>query len=85
MATFIDRYIEQGRQQGLFIGIEKGREAGRQGGMKNAKPLLLRLMQRKFGQLTLAQQRRIKQADDETLLRWSEQVLFADTADEALR
>ncbi|MGZ9057339.1 MAG: hypothetical protein ACXW2B_20475 [Methylomagnum sp.] len=33
---------------------------------------------------TPAQRRRIQRADSETLLRWSEQVLFAQTADEAL-
>ena len=42
-------------------------------------------MTRKFGELTPAQRRRIRQADGETLLRWSEQVLFAGTAEEVLR
>jgi predicted transposase YdaD len=82
MPTFIDRYIEQGRQQGLFAGIEKGRQEGRQEGQAD---LLLRLMTRKFGPLTTQQRRRIEQADEATLLRWSEQVLFATTPDEALR
>lgn len=29
MQTFIDRYIEQGRQQGLFAGRQEGRKTGR--------------------------------------------------------
>jgi predicted transposase/invertase (TIGR01784 family) len=94
MPTFIDQYIEQGRQEGLFIGMEKGREEGLEKGIEKGiekgreverRALLLRLLRRKFGQITPAQQHRIKQADSETLLRWSEEVLFAVTADEALR
>jgi len=82
MQTFIERYIEQGRQQGLVVGEQKGRQEGRQEGQQE---LLLRLMTRKFGTLTAKQRKRIQQADGETLLRWSEQVLFATTPDEALR
>jgi len=73
MQTFIDRYIEQGRQQGLFVGRQEERQA-----------LLLRLLARKFGALTPAQQRRVEQADSETMLRWTDQVLFAATVEEAL-
>ncbi|MGZ8247262.1 Rpn family recombination-promoting nuclease/putative transposase [Methylomagnum sp.] len=90
MTTFIDRYIEQGRQQGLFAGMEKGMEKGREEGLLKGRQegqaeVLLRLMARKFGSLTTGQRRRIRRADGETLLRWSEQVLFAETPDEALR
>lgn len=46
--------------------------------------LLLRLMTRKFGTLNAEQQRRIQQADEVSLLRWAEQLLFAETPDEAL-
>lgn len=74
MQTFIDRYIEQGRQQGLFVGRQEERQA-----------LLLRLLTRKFDRITPSQRQRIEQADGETLLRWSEQVLFAATVEEALR
>jgi hypothetical protein len=74
LPTFIDRYIEQGRQQGLFIGRQKGQAE-----------LLLRLMTRKFGPLSKKHRRFIERADGDTLLRWSEQVLFATTPDEALR
>jgi predicted transposase/invertase (TIGR01784 family) len=74
MQTFIDRYIEQGRQQGLQQGLRTGQRA-----------LLLRLMARKFGALSEQHQQRIRQADADALLRWSEQMLFASTPDEALR
>ncbi|TAN50910.1 MAG: hypothetical protein EPN21_07810 [Methylococcaceae bacterium] len=70
MQTFIDRYIEQGRQQERL----------------NARAeLLLHLMTRKFGMPSAEHQRRIKQADEACLLRWAEQVLFAETPDETLR
>lgn len=55
------------------------------GEQKGQQDLLLRLLARKFGTLSAEQRRRIVQADGETLLRWSEQVLFAATAEEALR
>jgi flagellar biosynthesis/type III secretory pathway protein FliH len=82
MQTFIDRYIQQGRQQGMVIGEQKGRQEGRQEAQQD---VLLRLLARKFGKLSAEQRRRIANADGETLLRWSEQLLFAATADEALR
>jgi predicted transposase YdaD len=86
MQTFIDRYIEQGRQQGWHLGMEKGKEEGRQEGRQEGQAeLLSRLMTRKFGALTAEQRRRIEQADGETLLRWSERLLFANSPDEALR
>jgi predicted transposase/invertase (TIGR01784 family) len=90
MQTFIDRYIEQGRQQGLVVGEQKGLVLGEQKGRQEGRQeerqdLLLRQMTRKFGTLTAKQRTRIRQADGETLLRWSEQVLFATTAEEALR
>jgi flagellar biosynthesis/type III secretory pathway protein FliH len=90
MQTFLDRYIEQGRQQGFILGEQKGLALGEQKGrqegrQKGQRDLLLRQMARKFGTLTVNQRKRIQQADGETLLRWSEQVLFATTPDEALR
>jgi predicted transposase/invertase (TIGR01784 family) len=118
MQTFIDRYIEQGRQQGLSAGKQEGLREGRQQGLltgkqkglreglkkglekglekglkegldkgleKGRQDVLFRLMTRKFGPLTAEQRQRLEQADEETLLRWAEQVLFAETPDEALR
>ncbi len=82
MQTFIDRYIEQGRREGVIVGEQRGEQRGEQIGQRN---VLVRLMTRKFGALTETQQQRIQQADGETLLRWSEQVLFATNPDEALR
>ena len=41
-------------------------------------------MTRKFGPLTATQRRRVEAANGETLLRWSEQLLFAETVENAL-
>jgi predicted transposase/invertase (TIGR01784 family) len=90
MQTFIDRYIEQGRQQGLFAGRKEGRREGhregrREGQREERENLLIRLMQRKFGPLGPEYLQRIHEADGEVLLRWTEQVLFANTPDEAMK
>ncbi len=69
MQTFIDRYIEQGRQE--------GRQEGE-------AIVLLRLIERKFGPPSEAIRRRIADADSDTLLRWSERILSADTLDALL-
>ena len=81
MQTFIDRYIEQGREQGLEQGIEQGIDLGRKQGGEAA---LLRLIERRFGRPSDAVRSRIKAADAETLLDWSERILTADSIDAAL-
>ena len=73
MQTFIDRYIEQGREQ--------GREQGQQQGEAR---VLMRLIERKFGQPPERVRQRILEADSETLLNWSERILTADTLDAVL-
>jgi hypothetical protein len=69
MQTFIDRYREEGRQDGW----QKGEAA-----------VLLRQMERKFGPPGEAVRQRIAQADAETLLRWSERILTADSLEAVL-
>ena len=59
MPTFIDKYRQQGMQQG---------EAN----------VLLRLMQRKFGEVPGEAKAKIEQADADTLLDWSERILSAE-------
>ena len=73
MQTFIDRYIEQGRQQGW--------QTGRQEGVAN---VLLRQIERKFGPPSESVRQRIACADPETLLSWSERILTADTVEAVL-
>jgi hypothetical protein len=66
MQTFIDRYLEQGREQGR----QQGEAA-----------VLLRLIERKFGPPSEAVAQRIRAADADTLLDWSERVLTATSMD----
>lgn len=90
MHTSIEHYIEQGRQQGWLAGRQEGEQEGllkgrQEGRQEGRKEMLLRLLSRKFGLPTPRQRRLVECADRETLLRWSEQVLFAATTEEALR
>jgi hypothetical protein len=78
MQTFIDRYIEQGRLQGLQQGIEQGRHQGE-------AAVLLRQIERKFGPPMESVRQRVEDADTETLLRWSERILTADSLDAVLQ
>ena len=69
MSNFADRFRQEGMQQGMQQGEAR---------------VLLRLLQRKFGDLPEAIQRRIEQADERTLLEWSERVLTATRLDEVV-
>lgn len=81
MTGFAQRFIEEGRQEGRLEGRQEGRLEGLQHGEARVLTPLLRL---RFGELPTAEQRRIEQADAETLLRWSERVLTARSLSEVL-
>ena len=81
MQTFIDRYIEQGRVQGWVQGQAQGIEQGKQQG---EAAVLLRLILLKFGPPSPAVYRLVSAADAETLLRWSERILTAESVDALL-
>ena len=61
--------------------MEQGIEQGEQRGEGK---VLVRLIERKFGPPTESVRERISGADPETLLRWSERILTADTLDAVL-
>jgi hypothetical protein len=73
MSTFSERFIEQGLQQGRQEGRQEGEAA-----------MLLRLLERRFGDLPDAVCRRVEAADPQTLLAWSERILTAQSIDEVL-
>ncbi|WP_236849062.1 DUF4351 domain-containing protein [Candidatus Thiodictyon syntrophicum] len=73
MQTFIDRYIEQGRQAGKQEGRREGEAA-----------MLLRQIDRKFGPPSETVRTRVGSADPETLLRWSDRILTAESLDAVL-
>ena len=74
-----------GRKDGLQEGLEKGLEKGREEGLQKGEALaLLRLITLKFGPPSEAVQRQIEAADADTLLRWLERVLTAQSLEEVL-
>jgi hypothetical protein len=81
MTGFAQRFIEEGKQEGRQEGKQEGIEQGMQRGEARVLTTLLRL---RFGELPDAIQQRIEAADADTLLRWSERVLTAQTPDDVL-
>ncbi|MFW6114343.1 MAG: DUF4351 domain-containing protein, partial [bacterium] len=53
------------------VGVQKGQTA-----------LLQRLLTSRFGELPPRYQQRLEQADSDTLLKWSERILTAETLDD---
>ena len=66
------------------LGLERGMQQGVQQGMKQGETAILnRQLQRKFGEeFTAIYRKRVEEADVDTLLDWSEQVLSARSIDE---
>jgi hypothetical protein len=90
MRRFSERFIEQGVQQGVQQGVLQGVQQGilqgvQQGVRKGELLVLLRLLNRKFGELPPEVRDRVDAADDETLLEWSERVLTAGSLDEVMQ
>ncbi len=82
MSSFADRFREEGIQQGMQQGIQRGMQQGIQQG---EVAVLLRLMERKFGhRLTKIDRQLVESADAETLLKWSEKILSANSIEEIL-
>jgi predicted transposase YdaD len=79
LAENIDRWNrqirEEGREEGRQEGLQKGRQEGRQEGEAR---VLLRLLRLKFGSLTPETEERVRSADADRLLEWSERVLTAE-------
>jgi flagellar biosynthesis/type III secretory pathway protein FliH len=73
MSTFAERFRQEGLEQGIEQGLQQGEAA-----------VLLRLLERKFGTLPSEARQRIREADAETLLAWSERVLTACSLDEVV-
>ena len=68
--------VKEWQQEWLEQGIERGMQQGE-------AALLLRQVERKFGpEAAAANRERIKNAEAETLLLWSERILTAETVEE---
>ncbi|XSG84191.1 MAG: DUF4351 domain-containing protein [Methylohalobius sp. ZOD2] len=70
MSRLAERFIEQGIQQSMQQGEAR---------------ILIRLLQRKFGDLPEDIRQRIEAADVDTLLVWSDRVLTARNLEEVMR
>ena len=60
------------------------KEWKREGRKEGEANILLKLLELKFGELSLEDQKRVQSADSDTLLKWSGRILTADTLDEIL-
>jgi len=78
---FYQEVFTEGHQEGRQEGRREGRQEGRREG---EAAVLLRQIERKFGPPDEVVRERINTADVETLLRWSERVLNAESAEEVL-
>ena len=78
LAETVAEWKEEWKREGL----KEGRQEGRQEGEVN---ILLKLIELKFGQISLKNRKMIQSADSETLLRWGKQILTANKMDEIFR
>ncbi len=67
--------IEKGLQEGIKKGIEEGLEQGE-------AEVLIRSLERKFGEISPEYRQRIDDADSQQLLVWAERILSAETMDQ---
>lgn len=75
---FFKEAFEEGLQEGRSKGIEEGITQGE-------AQILLRLLQRRFGDIPPQFVTRIQSADNDTLLRWSERILSAQTLEDVFQ
>ena len=77
---------EEGRQEGKQEGRQEGKQEGRQEGRQEGEAaILLRLLALKFGPLPESVAGKVRRADADTLLAWSERVLTAATAEDVVQ
>ena len=78
MTTMAEAWIEEGRTEGLAKGLAKGRVQGRtEGVVLGERQMLLSQLQQRFGTVPTSYQKRLKQADSDTLLEWGRRLLSA--------
>lgn len=71
--TWPERWKQEGLQEGMQQGMQEGEAR-----------ILLRQLTLRFGELPENVRIRVANADADTLLRWSERVLTADTIEDVL-
>lgn len=78
----IDRWNREIREEGLQAGRQEGLQAGRQQGEAR---VVLRLLRLKFGPLDPEIEERVRSADADRLLGWSERILTAESLQDVFR
>ena len=63
-------------QKGIQEGMQKGMQKGRQQG---AREVLIRQLELKFTRIPTDIRQQIDTADEETILRWSERIISAES------
>ncbi len=79
LATRMEKWIEESKQQGRLEGEQLGEQRGRQSGKA---ALLLRLLERRFGVLPDWARDRVLAADTDMMEEWGLRVLDAASLDE---
>ena len=90
VATLLEEGWQKGRHEGRNEGRQDGRQEGRQAGRQEGRQegeadLLLRLLELRFGPLADALRERIRSANAEALLLWSERILTAATLEDVVK
>ena len=85
MSSFAERFRQEGMQQGLEQGRAQGRTQGREQGARLGEArMLARQLELRFGPVSAEVRQRLEQADEATLMRWSERVLSARRLEDVL-
>lgn len=82
LAESIDRWNRELREEGVQEGLQKGLQEGLQ---KGEARILLRQLRLKFGPLAPETEERVRAADAEQLVEWSERVLGAERVEDVFR
>jgi predicted transposase YdaD len=82
LAESIDRWNREIREEGRQEGHQEGRQAGRQEGEAR---VVLRQLRSKFGPLDPEVEERVRSADPDRLLEWSERLLNANSLEDVFQ
>jgi hypothetical protein len=83
MASAAEQLIQRGKQEGLQEGLQKGKQEGKQEGLQEGlRRTLARLLRSRFGHLDAGAEERIAAAAAETLERWLDRILTAESAED---
>lgn len=72
---FYQEVLQIGRQEGLEEGLQEGRQEGRQEGLRQEVELILRLLTRRCGEISIEQQNQVRSLPLETLETLGEALL----------